>query len=56
MVGATILDLTYGYQVKEGKDDLVDLMEETMREFGRAAVPGAHWVDAMPWRECHCRN
>lgn len=46
-----ILDITYGYQSKDGQDDMVDLAIEAVHNFSVAATPGAHIVDTFPWLE-----
>ncbi|KAI0260510.1 cytochrome P450 [Gloeopeniophorella convolvens] len=45
---ATILDLMYGYRIKENDDPLVDLAEVVNAQFSRAATPGAFLVDVLP--------
>ncbi|KAI0050756.1 cytochrome P450 [Auriscalpium vulgare] len=46
--GSVILQLTYGYKPKEGKDDLVDLVEVTMTQFAEVVQPNVFLVDLIP--------
>ncbi|KAJ5762459.1 uncharacterized protein N7511_005841 [Penicillium nucicola] len=47
--GAVILNIAYGYRVEPfGRDNLVDLTNEALDEFGKATVPGAWLVDVIP--------
>ncbi|KDQ62053.1 hypothetical protein JAAARDRAFT_122537 [Jaapia argillacea MUCL 33604] len=46
--GATILNLAYGYQVKEGHDEFVDLIDRAMKQFSIMTTPNAFLVDAFP--------
>lgn len=48
--GAVILKMTYGYDVQEGKDELVQAIEDAMIGFGTTGVPGKYLVDVMPFR------
>lgn len=50
LTASIILDLTYGYQIKEDRDTLIELVEDVMGEFGRHFTPGAHLVDTFTWR------
>jgi hypothetical protein len=50
MLGAIVIDATYGYQIKSGEDNMIDLFEEVMRDFAEGIAPGSHLVDLMPWR------
>jgi len=48
--GALILDLTYGYNIREeGSDPLVDLADKALTEFSIITNPGAFLVDLLPW-------
>jgi hypothetical protein len=48
--GALILDLTYGYKIKEeGSDPLVDLADKALIEFSIVTTTGAFLVDLLPW-------
>jgi hypothetical protein len=46
-----VLDITYGYQVKQDGDRLVDLIHETVAAFVQSLIPGRYLVDFFPWRE-----
>ncbi|EKM60777.1 uncharacterized protein PHACADRAFT_133539 [Phanerochaete carnosa HHB-10118-sp] len=46
--GAFTLRIGYGYNVGEGKDELVEMMDEALIGFDAAAVPGAFLVDIIP--------
>jgi hypothetical protein len=46
-----LLDVAYGYKVDDGKDELVDTIENTMIDFGIAFSLGRHLVDLFTWRE-----
>ncbi|KAH9049218.1 cytochrome P450 [Lactarius deliciosus] len=47
--GSVVLDLIYGYQVKERDDEIVHIAEVASLEFSRAATPGAFLVDSLPF-------
>ncbi|KAI9449498.1 cytochrome P450 [Lactarius psammicola] len=47
--GSVVLDLVYGYQVKERDDEIVHIAEVATLEFSRAATPGAFLVDSLPF-------
>ncbi|KAL4069081.1 cytochrome P450 [Scleroderma citrinum] len=47
-IGAVVLRIAYGYQVKEGSDHLVNLAEEAVGIFLKATAPGAFLVDSIP--------
>lgn len=50
--GTTILDVTFGYKALDpGPDEFLALGRQVVNEFDKAVVPGAHWVDALPWLE-----
>ena len=38
--GAVILKMTYGYDVKEGQDEVVQTIEDAMDAFAISGVPG----------------
>lgn len=38
----------YGYQVKEGHDDVLELVERAVNAFIVAAIPGSFLVDTFP--------
>ncbi|KAG7442296.1 cytochrome P450 [Guyanagaster necrorhizus] len=44
-----ILNITYGYEVGEDGDALVELVDRTMAEFSQVTVPGAFLVDQIPF-------
>ncbi|KAK6977026.1 cytochrome P450, partial [Favolaschia claudopus] len=47
--GALILQLAYGYRIKEnGSDPIVDLVDRGMRQFSDAMRPGKFLVDVLP--------
>jgi cytochrome P450 len=48
LVAAITLNISYGYQVKEGDDILVELAERVMRDFGEVSLPGNYLVDVFP--------
>jgi hypothetical protein len=49
MAGAIILRTTYGYEVKDGQDEFVNLIESATNNFSRTSVPGAYMVDMLPF-------
>jgi hypothetical protein len=51
MAAAVILDIVYGYQAEEEKDELVSIVEKAALEFSQTIMPGQHLVDVFPWRE-----
>ncbi|KAG6332883.1 hypothetical protein ID866_6208 [Astraeus odoratus] len=46
--GAVILRITYGYEVKNEQDPLVDLAERTMHAISTTTIPNAFLVDTLP--------
>ncbi|KAH9938481.1 cytochrome P450 [Fomitopsis serialis] len=46
--GAIILLLAYGYEVKDGEDPYVAIVEKAMSEVSAAATPAAFLVDSFP--------
>ncbi|OSX59347.1 hypothetical protein POSPLADRAFT_1150256 [Postia placenta MAD-698-R-SB12] len=46
--GAVILKMAYGYEVQEGDDPLVDLVDRAVEEFSISTRPGAFLVDTLP--------
>ncbi|PCH41346.1 cytochrome P450 [Wolfiporia cocos MD-104 SS10] len=46
--GAFILKMAYGYQVKHGQDELVDLVDRAVDGFSITTTPGAFLVDTFP--------
>jgi len=49
--GGVILKITYGYDVKDSNDPLVDIAEAAVGGLSQASVPGAWLVDIFPVRE-----
>ncbi|KAH6915204.1 cytochrome P450 [Coprinopsis sp. MPI-PUGE-AT-0042] len=47
-IGTIVLKITYGYDVKETRDPLVELAERATEQFSIATAPGGHLVDVMP--------
>ncbi|KAG6915648.1 hypothetical protein DXG01_010612 [Tephrocybe rancida] len=48
VAGGVIMQLTYGYEVQEGEDPFVKLIEGANDNFNAATVPGAFVVDFFP--------
>ncbi|KAF8814867.1 cytochrome P450 [Phlegmacium glaucopus] len=48
LAGGIILKLTYGYQVQDGEDPFINLIEKANTNFNAATVPGAYIVDFFP--------
>ena len=46
--GGVILKITYGYDVQDSNDPLVNIAEAAVRGFSDASVPGAWLVDILP--------
>ncbi|KAG5642132.1 hypothetical protein DXG03_003582 [Asterophora parasitica] len=46
--GGIIMQLTYGYEVQDGEDPFVALIEDANDHFSAATVPGAFIVDFFP--------
>ena len=44
--------MTYGYQVQDGEDPFVNLIEKANNNFNAATVPGAFPVDFFPFLKC----
>ena len=49
--GGVILKITYGYNVQDTNDPLVNIAEAAVGGFSQASVPGAWLVDIFPARE-----
>ncbi|KAF9522934.1 cytochrome P450 [Crepidotus variabilis] len=49
LAGGIILQVTYGYKVKDGQDDFVNLIEKSNENLSTALTPGAFLVDVFPW-------
>ncbi|KAG1747595.1 cytochrome P450 [Suillus lakei] len=47
--GAVILRISYGYEVKDDNDPLVDLADRAMDGISQATAPGAFMVDMLPF-------
>ncbi|KAF4609943.1 hypothetical protein D9613_010304 [Agrocybe pediades] len=48
LAGGIILRLTYGYQVQDGEDPFINLIEHANDNFNAATIPGAFPVDFFP--------
>lgn len=48
LAGGIIMQLTYGYEVQEGEDPFVNLIEGALQGFNASTVPGAFVVDFFP--------
>ena len=48
--GAIILRMAYSHEVKEGKDELVEIVEKSVHGFSVASTPGAFMVEFFPFR------
>ena len=48
LTGGIILKLTYGYEVVDGEDPFINLIEQANGNFNAATVPGAFPVDFFP--------
>lgn len=46
--GAIILKITYGHDVRENDDPLVELVDRTMDIFSQTSQPGTYLVDLVP--------
>ncbi|KZT27006.1 cytochrome P450 [Neolentinus lepideus HHB14362 ss-1] len=46
--GSIILELAYGYRVKEERDPIVEVVDQATEQFSLATAPGAFLVDVMP--------
>lgn len=51
LAGAIILKVTYGYELKEGADPFVSMIEKVMDEFANVTTPGTYLVDVLPFRK-----
>ncbi|KAJ3548837.1 hypothetical protein NMY22_g1117 [Coprinellus aureogranulatus] len=47
-VGAVILKISYGYEVKDNHDPFVTLAEKATEQFSLATAPGGYLVDLIP--------
>ena len=53
MIGASVLVISYGYQIREeGHDPFVELVKNSAEDFAQAAMTGAFLVDIIP--ACRC--
>jgi cytochrome P450 len=50
LAGSIILDVTYGYQVKDNTENLINLMESVMLDMVYL-YPGSNVLDLIPWLE-----
>ncbi|KAF9526842.1 cytochrome P450 [Crepidotus variabilis] len=48
LAGGIILGLAYGYEVQDGDDQFINLIEQANNNFNKASVPGAYLVDVIP--------
>ncbi|EKM56472.1 uncharacterized protein PHACADRAFT_207702 [Phanerochaete carnosa HHB-10118-sp] len=48
MAGCIILKLSHGYEVREGHDHLIELVDTATEQFSMATSPGAFLVDVFP--------
>lgn len=39
----------YGYELKDGKDPVVELVDNALSGFDAAAIPGSFLVDILPF-------
>lgn len=46
--GAIILKLSYGYEILEDEDPLVELVDRAMKQLSEVTTPGAFIVDVFP--------
>ncbi|QRV92069.1 cytochrome P450 family protein [Ceratobasidium sp. AG-Ba] len=49
MSGSAVLSAVYGYNVTSADDPLVKLVKTAISHIAEAAVPGAFYVNSMPW-------
>lgn len=47
-VGATILKVSYGYEIKQTNDPFIELAEKATEQFSQASAPGRWLVDLIP--------
>lgn len=47
--GAAILQVVYGYTASEGKDSLIEKVDESMAQFSELLKFGTYLVDFFPW-------
>ncbi|KAG2346478.1 cytochrome P450 [Suillus weaverae] len=48
-VGAVILRISHGYEVKENNDPFIDLANRALANISQATAPGAFMVDVLPF-------
>ncbi|KAI0938473.1 hypothetical protein AcV5_000150 [Taiwanofungus camphoratus] len=46
--GGIILKMSHGYQVQEGEDPVVNIVDKAVEQFSLATAPGAFLVDVLP--------
>lgn len=51
MIGALVLEITYGLDIESHDDKYLQAAEGAMEYAGRAMIPGAFLVDTFPIRE-----
>jgi hypothetical protein len=51
-----ILDVTYGYEIKDDHDELLNLALHVADEAGQNSTPGARLVEAVPWCKGSCSS
>ena len=44
--------MTYGYNIMEHNDPLIDIVDKATEQFAVASTPGAFLVDTLPFRKC----
>lgn len=49
-MAATIVKVTYGFDLKEKDDPFATLVEQALFGFSKAAIWGTFWVDPLPFR------
>ncbi|KAJ2933474.1 hypothetical protein H1R20_g3643, partial [Candolleomyces eurysporus] len=47
-VGAVVLKVSYGYEVKENRDPFIELADKATKQFSLATAPGGYLVDLIP--------
>jgi hypothetical protein len=55
-IGSVSLRISYGYEVQEGSDPFVDLVDRATNQFSLATAPGKFLVDLIPAREAFFIN
>lgn len=52
-IGSVSLRISYGYEVQEGFDPFVDLVDRATNQFALATTPGKYLVDLVPARKAY---